>query len=89
MREPVERGNMPYSAVTQPFPVPLRKGGVFSSMLAVQMTLVSPNSINTDPSACLVYWRVILISRAWSSWRPLGLIRLSCKIVWYKTFSVK
>jgi hypothetical protein len=43
---------MEYSAVTQPFPVFLKKGGTLSSMLAEQMTLVSPISMRTDPSAC-------------------------------------
>ena len=49
----VERGSMPYSAVTQPWPFPLRKGGTLSSTEAVQMTLVSPNSTSTEPSG----WR--------------------------------
>jgi len=53
MRVLVERGSMPYSAVTQPLPWPFRKGGTFSSMEAVQSTLVSPNSTSTDPSG----WR--------------------------------
>ena len=43
---------MPYSAVTQPWPLPRRKGGTLSSMVAVQITLVLPHSINTEPSAC-------------------------------------
>ncbi len=34
----VERGNMPYSAVTQPRPLPFKNGGTRSSTLAVQMT---------------------------------------------------
>ena len=53
MRVLVERGSMPYSAVTQPFPCPLRKAGTFSSSEAVQSTLVSPNSTRTEPSG----WR--------------------------------
>ena len=59
-REPrvcVARGSMPYSAVTQPTPLPLRKGGTFSSTLAVQSTLVCPISTSTEPSAWRVYWR--------------------------------
>jgi len=48
----VARGSMPYSAVTQPLPVPRRNGGTLSSMLAAQMTRVSPTSISTEPSAC-------------------------------------
>ena len=34
----VARGSMPYSAVTQPLPVPRRNGGTRSSTLAVQIT---------------------------------------------------
>src|SRR5690606_41589404 len=36
MREPVERGSMPYSAVTQPWPLPRRNGGTLVSTEAVQ-----------------------------------------------------
>ena len=72
MRVWVERGSMPYSAVSQPCPLPFKKAGTLSSMLAVQMTLVSPHSISTEPSACLVYWRVSTILRNWSTARPLG-----------------
>jgi hypothetical protein len=54
MRLPVERGNMPYSAVTQPLPLPRKKPGTELSIEAVQITRVSPNSINTEPSACLM-----------------------------------
>ena len=54
IREPVERGSMPYSAVTQPWPLPRKKLGTRPSTLAVQITLVSPNSTKTEPSACLV-----------------------------------
>ncbi|MCY1427578.1 hypothetical protein D9M71_434290 [compost metagenome] len=54
VREPVARGSMPYSAVSQPWPCPLRKRGTPASTLTVQITLVSPNSTSTEPSACLV-----------------------------------
>ncbi|MCY1282026.1 hypothetical protein D9M70_308480 [compost metagenome] len=54
LRSPVERGSMPYSAVSQPWPWPLRKRGTPASALTVQITLVSPNSTSTEPSACLV-----------------------------------
>ena len=50
----VARGNMPYSAVTQPCPLPRRKGGTLSSTLAVHSTRVSPKLTSTEPSA----WRV-------------------------------
>jgi len=51
MRVFVDRGSMPYSAVTQPLPVPRRNGGTRSSSEAVQITRVRPTSISTDPSA--------------------------------------
>ena len=38
----------------QPEPLPFRNGGTRSSMLAVQITRVSPNSTTTEPSACFV-----------------------------------
>ena len=47
----VERGNIAYSAVTQPLPLPSRNGGTFSSTDAVQMTCVSPKATSADPSA--------------------------------------
>jgi hypothetical protein len=47
----VARGNMPYSAVIQPLPLPRRKFGTPSSMVAVHSTRVSPNSVSTEPSA--------------------------------------
>jgi hypothetical protein len=50
----VARGNMPYSAVTQPSPLPRRKPGALFSMLAVHNTWVSPKQTSTDPSACRV-----------------------------------
>ena len=49
-RTSVERGSMAYSAVTQPSPQPLRKGGTFSSRVAVQRTMVSPMVIRAEPS---------------------------------------
>jgi hypothetical protein len=76
MRVWVERGSMPYSAVSQPWPLPFRKPGTFSSMEAVH-TLVSPNSISTEPSACLVYWRVMRTSRSWKRCGRWGDGRLS------------
>src|SRR3989338_7758250 len=38
--------------------------------------MVSPNVVSTDPSACLVYWRVNVMGRNASSARLLGLIGL-------------
>jgi hypothetical protein len=51
MREPVERGSMPYSAVTQPEFFPRRNRGTLSSTLAVQITRVLPKLTSTEPSA--------------------------------------
>ena len=52
VRVDVARGSMPYSAVTQPWPLPRRNGGTRSSTDAVQITRVSPTSTRTAPSAC-------------------------------------
>jgi hypothetical protein len=54
MRDPVERGNIPYSAVNQPSPLQRKNPGTPALMLAVQMTLVCPNETSTEPSA----WQV-------------------------------
>src|SRR3989339_2036823 len=45
----VEPGSIPYSAVTQPLPLSLRKSGTFRSQLAVHKTLVLPSSIRAEP----------------------------------------
>jgi len=42
---------MAYSAVTQPVPRPLRKGGALASMVAAAATRVRPISIKAEPSA--------------------------------------
>ena len=52
LRVCVARGNMPYSAVTQPWLLPRRNPGTPSSTLAVHSTRVLPNSTSTEPSAC-------------------------------------
>ena len=62
----VERGSMPYSAVIQPLPLPLRNAGTPSSTLAVHSTRVSPSSTSTEPSACRVKPRVMRSGRSWS-----------------------
>src|SRR3954471_22631408 len=64
MRVLVARGSMPYSAVTQPLPLLRRNGGTRSSTLAVQITLVCPALISTDPSACIVKFGTIVVSRS-------------------------
>jgi len=70
VRVVVERGSIAYSAVTQPWPWPLRNGGTLSSSEAAQMTLVSPNSTRTEPSGWRRKSRVIVIGRSWSGRRP-------------------
>ena len=65
-------GSMPYSAVTQPWPLPRRNGGTLSSTEAVTSTRVSPKLTRQEPSA----WRVKpgskRSSRIWSGARPTG-----------------
>ena len=51
MRWSVERGNMPYSAVTQPVPRPRIQRGTSNSTVAVQITWVLPSLTRADPSA--------------------------------------
>src|SRR5262249_20177996 len=63
-------GSMPYSLVTQPLPLPFKKGGTPSSTVAVQITRVLPSSISTLPSAVEMKSGVILSGRIWSAARP-------------------
>src|SRR6476469_2424733 len=65
---------MPYSAVTQPSPLPRRNGGTRSSTEAVTSTRVSPKLTSTDPSACFVKPGSMVIARIWSAARPEGRI---------------
>ncbi len=51
LRVRVERGSIAYSAVTHPWPLPLRYGGTRSSTLAAQSTRVSPMVMSALPSA--------------------------------------
>src|SRR3954466_6581657 len=67
---------MPYSAVTQPSPLPRLWGGTFSSTDAVNSTFVSPNSMSTEPSAWIVKPRVMRTGRSWSAARPRGRMKL-------------
>ena len=64
VRSSVARGSMPYSAVTQPLPLPLRNCGTPSSTVAVQMTRVLPSSMSTLPSAVEMKSGVILSGRS-------------------------
>src|SRR5258708_22205680 len=68
----VDRGNMPYSAVTQPDPVLRRKGGTLSSTVAVHRTWVSPNRAMHDPSAYLAMSGSSWMERNTSAARPEG-----------------
>ena len=61
---------MPYSAVTQPAPLPRRKGGTDSSTEAVHKTRVSPIAIKTEPSAYLFTPVLIVTDRNSSLRRP-------------------
>src|SRR5712692_8009021 len=70
LRVPVARGSMPYSAVTQPAPLPRRKGGTDSSTEAVHKARVSPIAINTEPSAYLFTPVLMVTGRNASLRRP-------------------
>ncbi len=61
---------MPYSAVTQPPPVPRRNAGTRSSMLTVQSTQVLPNFTIAEPSAWSRKFGSIVTGRIWSGLRP-------------------
>ena len=51
LRSPVEAGSIPYSAVTQPRPLPAIHRGTLSWAEAVQITRVSPIEISAEPVA--------------------------------------
>ena len=51
LRSPVEAGSIPYSAVSQPWPLPVIQRGTPSCAEAVQMTRVSPIEIRAEPVA--------------------------------------
>ena len=69
---------MPYSAVTQPCPLPRKNGGMFSSIVAVQMTLVLPQAISTEPSACGRKLGVMVMGRNASAARPVRWYAMIC-----------
>src|SRR5271163_217929 len=77
VRVAVERGSMPYSAVTQPFPVLRRNGGTRSSTEAVHSTWVSPNFARHEPSAYFATPGSRVIGRIASGARPEGRMLLS------------
>ena len=69
----VARGNMPYSAVTQPWPESRSQPGTRSSTVAVIITLVSPKLVRHEPSACLATSGSRVTARSASAARPEGL----------------
>jgi hypothetical protein len=71
-RSPVEAGSIPYSAVTHPAPAPRRHPGTDSSTAQVQITRVSPISINALPCAVGTKCGSIRTWRKASAVRPSG-----------------
>jgi hypothetical protein len=65
-----ERGSMPYSAVTQPVPFPLKNGGTLSSTVAEQSRCVSPHSTRQEASANFIAPRKSRIGRRLPGSRP-------------------
>src|ERR1700730_5629613 len=63
---------MPYSAVTQPSPLPRRQRGTSSVTLAAHSTRVRPNSTRTDPSAWSSQPRESFTGRSSVTDRPSG-----------------
>jgi hypothetical protein len=61
----VDRGNIPYSAVTHPRPEFRIHPGTPFSTVALHKTLVLPTSIKIDPSAVATNPGVSFTSRAW------------------------
>ena len=70
VRVVVERGSIEYSAVTHPWPDPLRKRGTPFSTEAAHSTRVSPVSMITEPSAKAWAPVWMVVSRSWSGLRP-------------------
>ena len=70
LRSPVDAGSIPYSAVTQPRPLPAIQRGTLSWTDAVQMTRVSPCVMSADPAAGLTKCGSIVVGRRPSAARP-------------------
>jgi hypothetical protein len=64
LRSPVDAGSIPYSAVTQPLPLPSIHRGTLSCTEAVQMTLVSPIEISAEPVAVRTNPGSIVVGRS-------------------------
>src|SRR4051812_6392083 len=63
-------GNIPYSAVSQPLPLPMRNGGTANSTQQGQSTVVRPMRTRTLPGAWRVYRRRKVRERSSSGARP-------------------
>ena len=72
VRDEVEAGSIAYSAVTQPFRLARRHAGSDSSIVAVHMTRVSPNSDRHEPWAFFITSLVSLTGRISLFARPSG-----------------
>ena len=70
IRSWVDLGSMPYSAVIQPSPLPLRNDGTPDSTLTVQITFVWPKLMSADPSAWALNPRSMVTARSSSAARP-------------------
>src|SRR5690606_28314069 len=76
VREPVARGSMPYSAVTQPWPLPRSQPGTLVSTEAVHRTLVLPKATRQEPSAFMATLRSRVTARISEGCRPDGRIMI-------------
>src|SRR5690606_22399935 len=81
VRLPVARGSMPYSAVTQPWPLPRSQPGRLVSTEAVTSTLVLPKETRQEPSAFWATWRWKVTARIWLGSRPEGRIGNPLEII--------
>ncbi len=80
LRVLVARGSIPYSAVTQPAPLPFRHPGTPRSTEAVQSTFVRPAAIRHEPSAYIAALRSSVTGRSASALRPSFLTRPSSPV---------
>ena len=77
LRSPVDAGSIPYSAVTQPRPLPIIQRGTDSCAEAVQITRVSPQLMSAEPVAVRTNPGSIVVGRSSSGARfPLRLIAI-------------
>jgi hypothetical protein len=69
LRSPVEAGSIPYSAVTQPRPLPASHFGTPAWCDAVQITRVSPMLMSAEPVAVRTKPGSIVVGRSSSAAR--------------------